>query len=89
MSNFNAQNPILDNLLGEIESSKFKDTDVKKFLKKAPSVKDIEINERLQELKISLFNNNKNDDDDDDNNDDVDNNILPPQPPSPPPSPPP
>ena len=89
MSNFDAQNPILGNLLAEIESSKFTDTDVKKFLKKAPSVKDIEINERLQELKISLFNNNKNDDDDDDNNDDVDNNILPPQPPSPPPSPPP
>ena len=85
MSNFDAQNPILGNLLGEIESSKFTDTDVKKCLKK--SVKDIEINERLQELKTSLFNNNK--DDDDDNNDDVDNNILPLQPPSPPPSPPP
>ena len=75
ISTFDAQNPIIGNLLREIEVGK-KDI-TRKLLKKAPSLKDIEVESRLEALKKR--------------NDSDENNIFPPPPPLtnfPPPSPP-
>ena len=45
-----------DNNIGwlpnEIESIKFKDSDFHKFLRKAPDIKDVEIKEKLDKLKL-------------------------------------
>ena len=44
ISIFDAQNHILRNLLKKIESGKLADVNIQKFLRKAPDIKDIEIN---------------------------------------------
>lgn len=62
---FDAQNPITDSFLSETESGKLTDESVKKFLYKAQNPKNIELNQKLQSLK--LFNRNFPDEDDDDN----------------------
>ena len=49
ISTFDAQNPIIGNLLREIEVGK-KDI-TRKLLKKAPRLKDIEVESRLEALK--------------------------------------
>ena len=51
ISKFDAQNSFIGNLLSEIESGELTEPDIKKFLRKPPSVKDIENNESLYNLK--------------------------------------
>ena len=77
ISKCDAQNPVIGTLLSEIESVKFKDSDIKKFLGKAPNIRDAKIKEKLDNLKrfndARKFNNSGNDNDD--NNDNVDGGI--------------
>ena len=68
---FDAQNPIIGNLLREIDVGEKYITS--KLLKKAPNIKDVEIQSRLKVLK------NRNDGDN--------NNLFPPPPPPPQPPP--
>ena len=65
ISTFDAQNPIIGSLFGEIDVGK---KDTSKLLKKAPNIKEVEIQSRLEALKRR--------------NDDGDNNIFPPPPPT-------
>ena len=55
ISKFDGQNYILRNLLGQIKSVKLTDVDIKKFLKKAPLNKDIEIINRLQKVNTPKY----------------------------------
>ena len=82
ISKFDAQNPI--SLLSEIESGKLTDKFIKRFLNKAPNLKDIDLNQSLQNLKS--FNNNLKLANDNDSDDD---GLPPPTqlPPAPPPPP--
>lgn len=48
---FDGKNPIISGLLMEIEGGKLTNDYIKKFLKSAPSVKDLEIQQRLENLK--------------------------------------
>ena len=83
---FDTQNPIIGTLLTQIQSGKTKNEKViEKQLKDAPSIKDLQIAERLRGLQKSNRKNN-NDDDDNDNNDPPPTSpLLPPPyfPPSP------
>ena len=81
ISKFDAQNSIIKSLLSEIESGKLTDESVKKFLNKAPNLTDIELNQKLKNLKsfngrLQLNDDNDNDSDDD-NDSDNDGRLLP------------
>ena len=75
ISKFDAQNPIIKSLLSEIESGKLTDESVKKFLNKAPNLTDIELNQKLKNLKS--FNGRLQLNDDNDNDSDKDGRLLP------------
>lgn len=87
ISKLDSQNPIIGSLLSEIESVKFKDSEIKKFLRKAPDIKDVETKKKLD--KLNCFNDarqfNNSDSDNGDNNDNVESGIPSSFPPRPPP----
>ena len=47
IAKFDTQNPVIGNLLNQIQSQKLTDEQVNQYLGKLPSVKDREIQERL------------------------------------------
>ena len=87
ISEFDVQSLIIGSLHSKTESVKMNDESNKKFLNKAPNPKDIELNQKLQNLK--LFNNNLQLADGNDSDDDNDGSLpqpkqLPTLPPPPP-----
>ena len=51
IAKFDTQNPIIGNLLNQIQSQKLTDEQVNQYLGKLPSVKDRETHERLEKLR--------------------------------------
>ena len=79
-SKFDVQNPIIGSLLEEIKKGKITDKDRIEAVKKAPDIKDLDVEDRFNELFerkktgptdyiITPKNNSDDDDDDDDDND--------------------
>ena len=68
------QNPVIGSLLTQIESGKLTDKKVDEYHNKIPAVKDLEMAEKVKQLKDL---NKKNGDDDDDDDDDEDDNKTP------------
>ena len=69
---FDVQNPIIGDLLKEINKGKLTDEEYYKKTKTAPDIKDLDIKERFDKLfekdkkkRDNLLNNNRNDDDND------------------------
>ena len=88
---FDIQNPVIGGLYNQLLTKKQKEKLELEAIGKAPSVKDIDIQKRLDDIsKFNLGikdNNDNDDDDDDDDNDNNDNNsgrlpLFPPAPPS-------
>ena len=76
-------------MLSEIESGKLTDESIKKIINKVPNPKDIDLNQKLQNLKlfnINLLMNNDNDSDNDRDSGLPPPTLLPPPPPLPPPA---
>ena len=88
---FDTQTPVTGKLLSQVQTDK-NDKALQKQLENAPSIKDLQIAERLERLKQfnnnNENNNNDNNNDNDNNEDDDDNDnapfVSPPQLPSPP-----
>ena len=86
---FDIQNPVIGSLYNQLLTKKQKEKLELEAIGKAPSVKDIDIQKRLDDISkfnLGIKDNNDNDDDDDDN-DNNDNNsgrlpLFPPTPPS-------
>ena len=86
---FDIQNPVIGGLYNQLLTKKQKEKLELEAIGKAPSVKDIDIQKRLDDISkfnLGIKDNNDNDDDDDDN-DNNDNNsgrlpLFPPTPPS-------
>ena len=89
---FDIQNPIIGTAYNEILTDKQKENRQLNLISKAPSVKDLDIRKRLDELgkfRAGIKDDSDDDDDNDDNNNNNNNNssssrIPPPPPPSPP-----
>ena len=81
---FDIQNPIIGNVFNEILTDKQKEEKQLNLIKNAPSITDLNIKKRLDDLgKIREGIDDDDDDDDDDNNNNNNTAGLPPPPPSP------
>ena len=65
-SKFDVQNPVVGSLITQVVDNKRKEKEILRVLDQAPSLKDLNIEERFRDLKN--FNEGCNNDDDDDNN---------------------
>ena len=66
---FDIQNPVIGMLYGQLLTNKQKEKEELKKINEAPSIKDLELKKRLDDLtKYNLGIKDDNDDDDDDNN---------------------
>ena len=68
---FDIQNPVIGTLYGQLLTNKQKEKEELKKINEAPSIKDLELKKRLEDLakhNLGIKDDNDDDDDDDDNN---------------------